>query len=129
MRNPSLSLRWGITAALWLITVGPAAADTLRVDAATAVEMALAASQRAVAADARISAAQLTVDAADAARLPVVGASAAVSQRSAVPEFAAATGGPGAEPVVIFPNIETAYAAGIGVRQPLTREVIYEDVC
>ena len=119
MRNPSLSLRWGITAALWLITVGPAAADTLRVDAATAVEMALAASQRAVAADARISAAQLTVDAADAARLPVVGASAAVSQRSAVPEFAAATGGPGAEPVVIFPNIETAYAAGIGVRQPL----------
>ena len=119
MRYTSLSLRWGLTVALSLIAASPAAADTLRVDADTAVEMALAASQRVVAADARIGAAQLTVDAADAARLPVVGASAAVSQRSAVPEFAAATGGPGTEPVVIFPNIETAYAAGIGVKQPL----------
>jgi outer membrane protein TolC len=96
-----------------------AAAEELRVDADAAVRMALAVSQRVVAADARVGAARSTLDAADAARLPVVGTSAGVSQRSAVPEFAAAIEGPAADPVVIFPNIETTYAAAIGVRQPL----------
>jgi outer membrane protein len=119
MRNPSRSLTGWLVAGLSLATAASAVADQLRIDADTVVEMALAASQRVVAAEARIGSAQLTLDAADAARLPVVGSSAGVSQRSAVPEFAAATGGPGTEPVVIFPNIETAYAAAVSVRQPL----------
>ncbi|PWB72416.1 MAG: hypothetical protein C3F15_11080 [Holophagae bacterium] len=119
MRYLSELLARSLLAALPLAAAARAGAEGLRIDADAAVEMALAASQRVVAAEARIGSAQLTVDAADAAQLPVVGTSAAVSQRSAVPEFAAATGGPGTEPVVIFPNIETAYAAGIGVRQPL----------
>jgi outer membrane protein len=119
MRYKSVALRWGLTIALSPLTAPPAVAEELRVDADAAVRMALAASQRVVAADARVGAARSTLDAADAARLPVVGTSAGVSQRSAVPEFAAAIEGPAADPVVIFPNIETAYAAAIGVRQPL----------
>lgn len=119
MRYLSELLARSLPAALSVIAATAAAAGELQIDADAAVEMALAASQRVVAADARIGAAQFTVDAADAARLPVVGTSAGVSQRSAVPEFAAPTGGPGTEPVVIFPNIETTYAAAIGVRQPL----------
>jgi len=119
MKLGSRSLRLGLAVALSSLAASPAAAEELRVDADAAVQMALAASQRVTAAGARIGAAQFTVDAADAARLPVVGTSAGVSQRSAVPEFAAPTGGPGTEPVVIFPNIETTYIATIGVRQPL----------
>ena len=119
MRHPTKSLTWPLIAALAVAAATAATADELRIDVDAAVQMALAASQRVTAADARIGAAQFTVDAADAARLPVVGASAGVSQRSAVPEFAAPTGGPGTEPVVIFPNIETTYSAIIGVKQPL----------
>lgn len=119
MKLGSRLLRLGLAVAVSSLAASPAAAEELRVDADAAVQMALAASQRVTAAGARIGAAQFTVDAADAARLPVVGTSAGVSQRSAVPEFAAPTGGPGTEPVVIFPNIESTYIATIGVRQPL----------
>jgi outer membrane protein TolC len=119
MKLGSRSLRLGLTVALLSVAAVTAAAERLRIDADAAVQMALAASQRVTAAGARIGAAQFTVDAADGARLPVVGVSAGVSQRSAVPEFAAPVGGPGTEPVVIFPNIESTYAASIGVKQPL----------
>jgi len=119
MRHRSEFLACALAAAGFAAAAFSAGAAELRIDADMAVEMALAASPRVVAAGARLGAAELSVDAADAARMPVVGASARVSQRSAVPEFAAATGGPGTEPVVIFPNIETWYGAGIGLRQPL----------
>jgi outer membrane protein TolC len=97
----------------------PAAAETLRLDAATAVQLAIEASALVDAADARIAGSEAAVAAADGARLPVVQASAKVAQRNPVPELSAPLGGPGATPVVIFPNIETTYSAALGVAQPL----------
>lgn len=93
--------------------------ETLRVDADTAARRAVEASALVVAADARLAASESGVVAADALRLPVVESSAAVSQRSAVPELSVPIGGPGTPPQTIFPNIETTYLAQLAITQPL----------
>ena len=102
-----------------LITAPAVAAETLRLDADTAARLALEASARVTAANARRAGAESAVAAADAARLPTVTTAALLSQRSAVPEFSAPLDGPGAPPRVIFPNIETAYDANLALTQPL----------
>jgi outer membrane protein len=89
------------------------------IDADESARLAVEASDRVTAADLRLEGARLRVDAADAARLPVLDVAAGVNQRSAVPELDAAIGGPGTPPVTIFPNIETTYSAGIALSQPL----------
>ncbi len=104
-----------------LLTVGTAAAasDTVHLDADTAARLAVEASARVTAADARRDSAQSAVASSDAARLPTVTTSAVLSQRSAVPEFSAPLDGPGAPPRVIFPNIATTYLADLALNQPL----------
>jgi len=98
---------------------GPAHGETLRVDENSAAEMAIGASPQLAAAEARLEASSHGVEAADAAGWPVVDTNAAVNQRSSVPELSAAIGGPGTQPVTIFPNIETTYLGEIAVVQPL----------
>lgn len=106
--------------AVFLISpTGVGAADTLHLDAETAAQLAIDASPQVAAADARRSGAQFALESADAARMPIVTASAAVSQRSAVPEFSAPISGPGNPPQVIFPNIETTYLGDLSLTQPL----------
>lgn len=106
-------------AALMILVAFPLAAETLRLDADEAVRLAVEASHLMVSADARLSAGESAVAAADAARMPEVATTAVVSQRSAVPELAAPLGGPGTEPQTLFPNIETTYLAELSVSQPL----------
>ncbi len=119
MKNiPRTIARSALTAAL-LATASSGDAQPLRLDAETAARMAVEASAVVDAADSRIEAAQLAIDAADAARLPVVRSLAGVAQRSAVPELSVPIGGPGTPPRVLFPNIETAYLAELAVAQPL----------
>jgi len=111
-------VRWvALAAALAAATAAPA--QMLRVDADTAARMAVEASALVTGADSRIEASLDAVAAADGARLPVVGTSAALARRSAVPELAVPLGGPGAPPQTIFPNIENTYLAELAVSQPL----------
>lgn len=97
----------------------PAAAETLRLDAEIAARRAVEVSDLAAAADFRIVGAEAGVTFADAARLPVVEATATAAQRNAVPELAAPLAGPGTSPVTLFPSIDTTYWAGLGVSQPI----------
>jgi len=101
------------------VTAFPAAADTLRLDAETVARRAVEVSDLVDAADFRLAGAEADVAAADAARLPVVLASAVVAQRSGVPELSVPISGPGAPPTTLFPSIETTYSGGLGVSQPL----------
>ncbi len=111
------------TRALAVVVLGIAstagAVDTVHLDAEAAARLAVEASARVAAADARRTSAESAVASADAQRLPTVTTSAVVSQRSAVPEFSAPLNGPGAPPQVIFPSIETTYLADLAVTQPL----------
>ena len=102
-----------------LLAAATAGAEVLRIDAEAAAARAQAVSAVARAAEARRDGALAAVAGADAARLPSVAASATLAQRSAVPEFAAPLAGPGEPPVVLFPSIETTYAAALSARQLL----------
>jgi outer membrane protein len=121
--NQSLALkmmsRIAAPATLIVLVTSPLAAETLRVDADEAVRLAVESSHLVVSADARLSAREAAVAAADAARMPEVATTAIVSQRSAVPELSVPLGGPDTEPQTIFPNIETTYLAELSVSQPL----------
>ena len=96
----------------------PAAADTVRLDADRAVELALESSSRLAAADARIDAADARVESADAEQRPVVSALGSVAYRSAVDELMAPLD-PGGSPIVLFPNIQETASVGLRLEQPL----------
>lgn len=120
--NHRRSIHLGVSiAALALLAAPPSRspAETLRLDADEALRLALETSHLVELADARLSASEFSVRAADAARLPAVATSAMVAQRSAVPELAVPLGGPGSSPQTLFPNIETTYVAELSVSQPL----------
>ncbi len=102
-----------------LAMTGPAAAQSVRLDAETAARMAVEASTLTEAAADRVQASVYAVEAADAARMPVLAAAAGVAQLNNVPEFSAPVNGPGQPPTVIFPNITTWYQADLSLTQPL----------
>jgi len=111
-----------ILPALAILAIGWGAAasgDELRLDADGAAARAVQVSDVALAAAARSDGARAGVDATDAALYPTVAAVASLAQRSAVPEFMAPLNGPTQPPVVLFPNIETAYSAGLQAREVL----------
>ena len=109
-----------VAAAMFAISSALAAAgDTIRIDAEGAAARAVQVSDAALAAAARTDGARAGLEAADAARYPTLAATAALSQRSAVPEFVAKVGGPLEPPVVLYPNIETAYSTSLQARQVL----------
>ncbi len=108
-----------LAVALLVTSVGTAAADVLSVDADTAVELALGASDRRAAAAARIEAAGQQVGAADARRLPTLDLEASVAHRSSVPEAAFPASIPDLGGFVLFPNIQDTYRAGVVLSQPL----------
>jgi len=119
----STTRRWAavglLVAALASLAPAVATAETVRVDASIAAARAAQVSDAAVAAAARSDGARAAVAATDAAAYPSVAASASVTQRSAVPEFVARVAGPLEPPVVMYPNIETAYSASLLARQVL----------
>lgn len=116
---PSLLFRAAAVALAGTALALPAATETLRLDAETAVARALQVSDLVDAAEARIAGAEAGMASADAARLPIVEATATVARRNGVPELSAPLVGPGAPPVTLFPSIETVYSGTLGVAQPL----------
>ena len=96
-----------------------ALAETLVVDAESSARMAIEASTLTLAATDRVEATEASVNAADAARLPVLTVSASAARQNAVPEFSAPINGPDQPPTVIFPNIENTYSADLPVSQPI----------
>ena len=107
--------------ALILITLFavPAWAQSVRLDADTAAQMAVQASTLTLSAADRVEASASAVKAADAARLPVISANARVVQRSAVPEFGVPTDDPTQPVFILFPNIENTYSADLSLSQPI----------
>ena len=101
--------------------VAPAMAtgEVVRVDAEAAAARAVQVSDASLAAVARSDGARASLDAAGSGRYPSLAAFASVSQRSAVPEFLAKVEGPLQPPIVLYPNIETAYSAALQARQVL----------
>jgi outer membrane protein len=100
------------------LTAAPSAAETVGLDADTAVKRALESSPRVVAADARVGVADARIDAADAQRRLTLTTSASAAYRSEVDEFEAPLG-PGGSPVVLFPNIQATSSIGVYLLQPL----------
>lgn len=101
-----------LAAALLAPCVPEAGGETVSLTADDAARRASSVSHVSVAAAARSDAARSTLDAADAARLPSVALTAALTQRSPVDEFVAPINGPGQPAVVLYPNITTIYATG-----------------
>jgi outer membrane protein TolC len=101
------------------LAAATAAAEVVRVDAEAAAARAARASDLAIAAAAGGEQARSALASADAAVWPTVAVSAGVTQRSAVPEFLARVNGPLQPPIVLYPNIETAYTASVRARQVL----------
>ncbi len=95
------------------------AAEDLRIDADTAVSMALEASSLSRAAEDRVEAGQSALRAADAAAGPSLDINAALVHQSAVPEFTAPINGPTQPPTVIFPSIREIYSAELRISQPI----------
>jgi len=117
MKPETCSITLAAVTALAGSTIGRA--ETLTLDADSAVRMAIEASTLTLAAEERVEASQSSVKAADASRLPVLSVNATAAYQSAVPEFAAPIDGPGQPPTVIFPNIQTTYSADLSVSQPI----------
>jgi len=117
MKPETCSIILAAVTALAGSTIGRA--ETLTLDADSAVRMAIEASTLTLAAEERVEASQSSVKAADASRLPVLSVNATAAYQSAVPEFAAPIDGPGQPPTVIFPNIQTTYSADLSVSQPI----------
>jgi len=105
--------------AVVVLAAASAHAETLRLDADLAAEMAVAASKLSAAAAERLEASGAAVRAADAARLPSLSVNANYTNRSAVPEFGVPTNDPTQPVVVLFPNIENTYSAGVTLSQPI----------
>jgi len=104
--------------ALVIVVPGIACGEQIRLDADEAARRAVEASSAAAAAAARLAIASAGVDSSDATRLPIVSATASVTQRSSVPEFGIPTS-PGGGVTLIYPNIPTAYAAGLRADQTI----------
>ena len=104
---------------LLMTSVGTAVADVLTLDAETAVQLVLEASDRRDAAAARVAAAGQQVDAADARRLPTLDLEASIAHRSSVPEASFPESIPDLGGFVLFPNIQDTYRAGVVLTQPL----------
>jgi outer membrane protein TolC len=100
-------------------TTVPSHCETLLLDAEGAARLAVQASTLTAAAAERVVATEFAVEAADAARLPVISFNAAVAQQNGVPEFKVPSEQPGQPPVVLYPNIETTYSADLSVIQPI----------
>ncbi len=108
-----------VAGAVAVAAFAPAGAETFRLTAETAATRAVAASHLAAAAGERFTAAQEAVKAADAAALPQVTASAALTRRSSVPEFRLPFAEPGQAALVLVPDITTTYGAGVRVTEPI----------
>jgi len=117
MRDPIPSA--ALALALLVLVAAPAAAQTIRLDADRAAEMVIESSPLVDAAEARLHASLSAVEAADAARLPVVSAGATVGRQNAIPELAVPIFGPDEPLVTLFPSIEATYMADLQVLQPL----------
>lgn len=116
---------WGASLALGAILLGTApvalpvhAADTVRLDPEETVRRALAASHTVAAASARVAGSEAAVDAADAAAMPQLTASASVARQSSVPEFRVSFT-PGTPPTTFYPDIRNTFAANLGLEQVL----------
>ncbi len=98
---------------------GAGSAETIRLDAQAVAARIVEVSHVAAAATARLGAASENVQAADAAALPSVSASATVAQRSSVPEFRLPFALSGQQPLVLAPDITTTYGTGLRVQEAL----------
>jgi outer membrane protein TolC len=112
-------MRHAIAVMLTLASAASAAADVLQLDPDAAVALALEASDRSVAAAARVDAAAERVGTADADRMPTLDLAASAAYRSSVPEAAFPESIPDIGGFVLFPNIQNVYRAGLVVSQPL----------
>ncbi len=97
----------------------PSWAQTVRLDAETSARMAVQASNLTAAAADRVEVSEFAIEAADAARLPMINVNAALAQQNAVPEFTVPSDQPGQPPLVLYPNIETTYSADLSIVQPI----------
>lgn len=112
--------RYSVAAAIVLTLAGsPATARQEPLTEDAAVRRALAVSATVAAAEADLAAAAARLDAADAARRPLVAASATASRLSSVPEFKAPLAGPGQPPVTIFPDIRNQFSLAVSLSQAL----------
>jgi outer membrane protein TolC len=95
------------------------AEDVVSLDPESAVQMALETSPRSAAATSRIAAARSRRKAADARRFPVIAVHAAAARRNSVPELVLPAAISGLGDVVLFPDIESSYRAGLTLDQPI----------
>lgn len=93
--------------------------ETLSLDPAKAITMALKASDRVTAASQRVSAASKRIAGADARVLPSVGLEATAVHQSSVPEATFPESIPGLGSFTLYPNIRNTGRAGFIVTQPL----------
>ena len=94
-------------------------AETVKLTAEGAASRAAEVSHVAAAALDRARAAAESVNAADAARLPLIAGTATLAQRSSVPEFALPFALPGQQPLVLVPDITTTYGASFRLSEAL----------
>ena len=99
--------------------LGQARAAVVSLTADAAAERAVAASHAAAAAWERVSAAEQAVAAADAGARPSITAAASAAKLSSVPEFRLPFAVPGQAPLVLVPDITTAYATALRLQQPI----------
>jgi outer membrane protein TolC len=99
--------------------LGQAHAAVVRLTADAAAERAVAVSHAAAAAGERVNAAEQAVAAADAGARPTLTAAASAAKLSSVPEFTLPFAVPGQQPVVLVPDITTAYGTALRLQQPL----------
>jgi len=105
---------------LLAVALAPGAGGaTLPLDPDTAARLAVAASHRTDSAAARHTAARERVLAAAARRLPTVDLETSLARRSSVPETVIPDPESGQAGLVLFPNIQDLYRAGLVVTQPL----------
>jgi OMF family outer membrane factor len=109
-----------IAGAILAVTfVAPGRAEIVKLDADTAMVRIVQVSHAAAAASERESATRETVSAADAATLPSLSAGASLARLSSVPEFRLPFAVPGQQPLVLVPDITTAYATNMRLQQTL----------
>jgi outer membrane protein len=105
--------------ALITFVASVAVAEVVRLTAADAAARAVEASFPVAAENARGRATKEAVNAADAAALPTVSASAAVAQRSSVPDFRLPFALPGQMPPVLVPDVDTTYGSSVRLQETL----------
>lgn len=116
-RAASASFWLALGSAAVALAGAPAYAEKLKLDAASAGARAVAASQVIASARARTESASSRIDAADAAVLPILSASANVAKRNSVPEFAIPYIQPGQAELVLVPDVTMVYGASLKASQ------------